>query len=328
MHETDTTLADFAADWRAPTPTGAAERAVPVRAELLLAVEDFGLRLGRGGQALLTRRAEALQGLARGLGQPGQLLDLAYQRSDTLAQRLDRGLERQVQIKGQAIERLALKLLHPREALRVAEDRLTQGFERLSLASRALLRSAAGDWRSLQAPRRLVQAVQRQLDRDGQALNQLAALMASYQAVDKRALERGYARVERSDGSLVTQAAALVPGEALRLIFSDGAAAVQALAAQSQPKPATGQPQASARASRTHIDPPSGAVTTPQTHTNKQTPAHNQAPENNQAPANNQADPITQTGADAQGRSSRARTPKSKEAQKPKDKDDKQGWLL
>ncbi len=312
-HETDTTLADFAADWRAPTPTGAAERAVPVRTELLLGVEDYGLRLGRSGQALMARRKEALAGLARGLGQPGQLLDLAYQRSDTLAQRLDRGFERQVQVKSQAVERLALKLLHPRETLRAAEDRLTQGFERLGLASRSMLRAAAGDWRNLQAPRRLAQALQRQLDRDGQALSQLVALMASYQAVDKRALERGYARVERPDGSLVTQAAALAAGERLRLVFSDGAGLVQALGQseplgqsdpvgksestgpQSQPKPALGQPHADAK-----------------------------EPDSPNAPAVDAAVETEPEKASAQrsGKEGRKEKPRSK------DQDDKQGWLL
>ncbi len=251
-HETDTTLADFVADLRAPTPTGAAERAVPVRSELALGIEDLGLRLQRGTLSLTGRRSELLAGLVRGLGKPGHMLDMAYQRLDAASQGLDRGLDGQIQGRAQAVERLALKLVHPREALRTAGDQLGQRVERLRLAATGLLRGAARDWQGLQAPRRLSQALQRRLERDGQALAQVSALMASYQGVDKRALERGYARVERGDGSLLTQAASLVPGEILRLVFADGAGQVQALepaAGQSQsgPSAASGQPQASVK---------------------------------------------------------------------------------
>ena len=254
-HETDTTLADFAADLRAPTPTGAAERAVPVRAELALGLDDLGLRLQRGALGMTQRRAEVLAGLARGLGKPGHMLELAYQRLDSASQGLDRGLDAQIQGRAQAVERLALKLVHPREALRSAAELLAQRFDRLRIASTGLLRGTARDWQSLQAPRRLGQAFGRRLEREAQILSQLAALMTSYQAVDKRALERGYARVERADGSLVTQAASLSPGAIMRLVFADGSGQVQALGPdadpQSQPKPASGQPQPAARPKQT-----------------------------------------------------------------------------
>ena len=261
-------MADFVADLRAPTPTGAAERAVPVRSELALTVDDLGLRLQRGALSQTGRRAELLAGLARGLGKPGHMLDLAYQRLDAASQGLDRGLDTQIQGRAQAVERLALKLVHPREALRAAGDQLGQRVERLRLAATGLLRGAARDWQSLQAPRRLSQAVQRRLERDGQALAQVSALMASYQAVDKRALERGYARVERGDGSLLTQAASLVPGEILRLVFADGAGQVQALepgAGQSQSGPGTasGQPQASAKPEASSANAPAAAKKSP-----------------------------------------------------------------
>ena len=87
-HETDTTLIDFAADWRAPTPTAAAERAVPVRADLVGQVLDLARRQHRA----LSRRLEAarndVRALARALPQPARLLEMQRQRLDLADGRL------------------------------------------------------------------------------------------------------------------------------------------------------------------------------------------------------------------------------------------------
>ncbi len=75
-HETDTTLVDFASDWRAPTPTAAAERAVPVRADLIAQVAMLGARLDRAAARLVAQRRERAEALARQLPQPRTLLAL------------------------------------------------------------------------------------------------------------------------------------------------------------------------------------------------------------------------------------------------------------
>jgi exodeoxyribonuclease VII large subunit len=91
-HETDTTLTDFAADRRAPTPTAAAEMAVPVRAELLGQVRDLGGRAERCARRAAERSAEQLQALLRHWPEREALLAPQQQRLDDLAERLPRGL--------------------------------------------------------------------------------------------------------------------------------------------------------------------------------------------------------------------------------------------
>jgi len=91
-HETDTTLCDFAADRRAPTPTAAAEMAVPVRSELLAAVRDLGARAERCARRTVERGGEQLQALLRHWPAREALLAPQQQRLDELAERLPRAL--------------------------------------------------------------------------------------------------------------------------------------------------------------------------------------------------------------------------------------------
>jgi exodeoxyribonuclease VII large subunit len=93
-HETDTTLCDHAADLRAPTPTAAAEMAVPVLADLRLTVETHGSRMARLARRYLERGAERLEAKARLLPRRDAILGPQRQRLDDASARLDRGLER------------------------------------------------------------------------------------------------------------------------------------------------------------------------------------------------------------------------------------------
>ncbi|GLI97295.1 exodeoxyribonuclease VII large subunit [Sphingobium sp. BS19] len=95
-HETDTTLCDFAADVRAPTPTAAAEIAVPVRADLIALLTEQGLRAQRAVRRNAAQARERLDTQVRLLPAPDALLAMQRQRADDLGERLGRGLRHRV----------------------------------------------------------------------------------------------------------------------------------------------------------------------------------------------------------------------------------------
>lgn len=127
-HETDTTLIDYVADRRAPTPTGAAEMAVPVREELRSLLETLGTRQSTSLRKFLAHQRERVEGLARGLPRPQQLVGSMEQTLDGLSERLALALPRHLQ---QKHERLSALRLSPRLALMPVE-RAEARLERLS----------------------------------------------------------------------------------------------------------------------------------------------------------------------------------------------------
>jgi exodeoxyribonuclease VII large subunit len=203
-HETDTTLIDFAADVRAPTPTAAAEMAVPVRSELVSQTMDLERRLLRSMAAEMERRRQTVRQLSRVLPRADQLFAQPRQRFDAAAERLVNGLRRNLDVHRRRII-AAGALLRPAGL----QGRLAQGAERVGGLVLRLDRSLAT--RRAEAAARL-EALVRILD------------SVSYRAV----LGRGFALVEGADGALKRSAAALKPGEALTLTFADGPAAAVA----------------------------------------------------------------------------------------------------
>ncbi|MBN8820310.1 MAG: exodeoxyribonuclease VII large subunit [Sphingomonas sp.] len=195
-HETDTTLCDFAADLRAPTPTAAAEMAVPVRAELMAQVSEADARMRRCLARGMERSRERLEAQRRLLPRPDLLLGQARQRADDLADRLRRGLSHRLSIARRELSEAAGAL---RPAL--LEAQVTRGRETLA---RVRLSPALLD-------RRLTDA-RRQFDglwRLAQSLNPDAPL------------SRGFARVMAGDRLIRTSRDALAAGS-VTLKFTDG----------------------------------------------------------------------------------------------------------
>ena len=197
-HETDTTLIDYASDRRAPTPTGAAEMALPVRAELMAQVETLGGRLTRRLVGTLERRRLELRSASGRLPKLDTLLQGPRQRLDMASQRFGGSLSRM----------LARK--------RARFDQAGGG-----LRPAALRREIAGKRGEVQRLAvRLAPAMERRLRRLREALTGQARVLnsVSYESV----LARGFALVTRSDGGLVRSAGALADGDKLRLRFADG----------------------------------------------------------------------------------------------------------
>ncbi len=200
-HETDTTLMDFAADRRAPTPTAAAELAVPVRTELLANLAQAGARLEAGLRSCLDRRRLALARAT--LPDLPLLTNLARQRLDDRAARLEAALPG---LTGKARARLQLASAHLNGAARPAIARLA---------------AAAGGIFARLSPTPLAARLRH-------ARTQLAAASALLDAVSyERVLDRGYALATNASGQPITRARDLAPGQGFSLRFADGVVAAR-----------------------------------------------------------------------------------------------------
>jgi exodeoxyribonuclease VII large subunit len=130
-HETDTSLSDYAADLRAPTPTAGAEIAVPVLADLRLGLDAYAQRAERCARRYVERGRERVEGLARLLPKRDALLGPQRQRADDVGQRLDRALERRITTARSQLDRTAgaLRPAILTQRIDAARDRLRQTWQ-------------------------------------------------------------------------------------------------------------------------------------------------------------------------------------------------------
>ncbi|MGN6517199.1 MAG: exodeoxyribonuclease VII large subunit [Rhizomicrobium sp.] len=197
-HETDTTLIDFASDRRAPTPTAAAEIAVPVRLELLSQALNFERRLlNCFSRGVSTRRTHLAQ-LTRVLPRPEQLFAQPRQRLDVASDKLGGALRRNLQEHRRSfVEAAALLRPRPiRHHIAVCGERTEALATRLERCFSARVRE---DRKRLESLSRILEGI-------------------SYRGV----LDRGFVLVRGGDGSIRRRAEAVKPGERLSLIFTDG----------------------------------------------------------------------------------------------------------
>ncbi|NMG40782.1 exodeoxyribonuclease VII large subunit [Chelativorans sp. ZYF759] len=255
-HETDWTLIDHAADIRAPTPTGAAEMAVPVRAELESTLASLGARLKGCISRSSERKRERLRACARALPSADQLLAMPRRRFDEAASRLDRGFSVLVERRKARLQKARLSPATLQQRVAEARRRLEREADQLPKCARAFLRNRRNDLDRRGARLRLEPIETRSRN----ARERLAGLAGRKdRAVDVRGrhwrerlfaasrmlgslsytnvLARGYALVRDEAGLPVTRGDAVKPGDRLAIQFADRS--VDALAAKSKPSSGT-----------------------------------------------------------------------------------------
>ncbi|NHF72642.1 exodeoxyribonuclease VII large subunit [Paracoccus xiamenensis] len=246
-HETDTTLIDFAADRRAPTPTAAAEIAVPVRRELGLQLQQARLRMTQAMGQRHDRLAQRLVDLGRALGRPQALTEGARQRLDFRAAALEPALKNSVHRRRDRLEGLRLT---PAMLMRLTDraktslgnltrhltmtatapnarrrDRLTTLSDRLDNGRARVLadtRRKAAEGRDRLAPlaSRLDTAFTRDIARREEAVQRLDRMRLSLGYT--QTLARGFAVVRDDAGRVLTSAETTAKARKLMIEFADG----------------------------------------------------------------------------------------------------------
>jgi exodeoxyribonuclease VII large subunit len=241
-HETDVTLLDFVADRRAPTPTAAAEMAVPVRSELLVAVDSLARRALACWRRNQDARRNELRSAARALPKADEVLALPRQRLDQATERLHRGLRANAQIHRVSFSRIGGRL-NP-HLLRSNVERRRERFSGMALRLRTSVATNIEAYRTRIA--RQSERVTRSAERAGLAIRNMIAvrrarcerdaqLLAafSYRGV----LARGFALVRDAAGAPLRTAAAVGPGMPIEIEFSDGRVGARADGAAPAEKP-------------------------------------------------------------------------------------------
>jgi exodeoxyribonuclease VII large subunit len=266
-HETDWTLIDLAADARAPTPTKAAEWAVPMYVDLIEQVADLGQRRATAMRRSIAAKRTELKAASRGLPRLEDLVILPRQRFDAVDRRLGRALlantrahaMRQAKIASRLQPRLIENRLHRARDLldnygrrsgaglaRIASGRRSS-LERVSgrlspeinraRVSRAAERLLALDIRAGRALANKVAAWRRLVEAQGQVLGSL-----SYQSV----LRRGFALVRDATGQAVRSVSQVAEGTRVEMEFADGRVDAQIMGTRSGGEPVAAKPAKSA----------------------------------------------------------------------------------
>jgi exodeoxyribonuclease VII large subunit len=242
-HETDWTLIDHAADLRAPTPTGAAEMAVPVRAELMAALRDLTSRHDLAQRRSMEQRRRDYVALCRALPSVGTLLALPRQKLDHVGGRLGRSLGSEVAKKRAAYAGAGLRL-SPALLARAAQlrrERLGMLAERIAASERAHLRHLRRDAGRTGA-RLDLSCVRRIVARHRERYVQAARLFQTLRdtASPEAILAKGFALVTDAAGRTVRSPEQVAAGDALHIRVAGGEIAATAGRGAAKARPAGG----------------------------------------------------------------------------------------
>ncbi|CTQ52566.1 Exodeoxyribonuclease 7 large subunit [Roseibium album] len=274
-HETDWTLIDLAADHRAPTPTGAAEIAVPVKAELMSMIDDRARRLNSGLVRFVTTRRTELRAASAALPAPRDLLALPRQRFDTAASSLERGLivntkhhrtsfqNASGRLSPILLTRLSSKARQDlvqisdrqQRALLVAVSQKRQAYSAIAARltpARLSQQTTLGKERLSGLADRLDRAYLSRVSQEKARLDGLQKLLKSLSYKD--VLARGYAVVRDDSGQPVRAAASVASGTALSIELADGSIDAVAMSDSAAPKPKKPKSRKTGTAKTTPVD--------------------------------------------------------------------------
>jgi exodeoxyribonuclease VII large subunit len=192
-HETDTTLIDFAADLRAPTPTGAAEMAVPRRSDLLARTLENEQRLFGGINRQLSELRHKLDAQGARLGDPAKLLENRAQKLDHIGDKMTRSFRELIAGKSRNIIEFGARLRHP-------QDRVAQEKKMLERWSEQLLKAGT-----------------KLVENKGEKLRHLDKMLEAYSF--ENVLERGFAVIYDSAGTILTDAGQARAAQAIKIRF-------------------------------------------------------------------------------------------------------------
>jgi len=197
-HETDTTLIDYAADLRAPTPTAAAEKAVPVKSELLLLINNKQSRLLSSITQHIRSKNTILSGLKRGISSPQKLLENSTQRLDYASLRLESGLKNWLEKKNYTLKNAVLRLSSVKITLNLESKMKT--IEDFSQKLRALEKKI----------------IEKRCDK----LQNLSSILRSCSF--ERVLDRGYAVIFDANDKIVSSKSEITSQTSLKIRVKDG----------------------------------------------------------------------------------------------------------
>lgn len=194
-HETDTTLIDYAADLRAPTPTGAAEMAVPMRVQIMAQLSDNQERLISAASRMLEHKKTRLEAWSAKLGHPAQLLENRTQAVDHLGDKLNNALRQNLSVKENQSNKIAAKLRSPIDLIKNAHQ--TLGYQ----------------------TERLIKTAPRILDDKHTSLSSLSRILESLSF--ERVLERGFAVVKDASGNIISSEKTVQNDDNLSILFAN-----------------------------------------------------------------------------------------------------------